>query len=71
MDDIMKLPVFVLVGLIIFSLILGMFFLANDSGDKDKTRVVKALTLRIALSLLLFALLILGYFSGLLQPHGI
>jgi membrane protein involved in colicin uptake len=32
--------------------------------------VVKALTVRIVLSLLLFGLLIVGYLTGVIEPHG-
>ena len=71
MDIIVKLPIFLLLGFIVFSLAEGMYFLAKDDGDVDKTRVVRALTVRIALSLTLFALLILGYFTGLLNPHAL
>jgi hypothetical protein len=71
MDIIVKLPIFLLVGFIIFSLAEGMYFLAKDDGAVDKTRVVRALTVRIALSLTLFALLMVGYFTGLLNPHGL
>jgi hypothetical protein len=71
MDIIVKLPIFLLLGFIVFSLAEGMYFLAKDDGAVDKTRVVRALTVRIALSLTLFALLILGHFSGLLTPHAL
>ncbi len=71
MDIIAKIPIFLLLGFIIFSLAEGMYFLAKDDGAVDKTRVVRALTVRIALSLTLFALLIVGYFTGLLSPHGL
>ena len=71
MDIIIKLPVILVLGFIVFSLGQGMYFLAKDDGDTDKTRVVRALTIRITLSLILFGLLILGYFTGLLQPHGL
>jgi len=70
MEFMYKLPVLIVLGFIIFSLGEGMYFLAKDDGDINKTRVVKALTIRIVLSLTLFALLILGYFAGVLQPHG-
>ncbi|CAK0770641.1 conserved hypothetical protein [Gammaproteobacteria bacterium] len=69
MNIIVKLPVLLLLGFIVVSLIEGMYFLAKDDGAVDRTRVVKALTIRITLSLLLFLLLILGYFTGLIQPH--
>jgi hypothetical protein len=48
-----------------------MYFLAKDDGAVDRTRVVKALTVRIALSLALFVLLIVGYLTGLIRPHGL
>ncbi len=71
MDIITKLPVFLVLGFIIFSLGRGMYFLTKDDGEADKTRVVRALTVRITLSLILFALLVLGYLFGLIQPHGL
>lgn len=71
MELMYKLPVLIVLGFIIFSLGQGMYYLAKDDGEADKTRVVKALTIRIVLSITLFGLLILGYFTGMLQPHGI
>ncbi len=70
MDIVMKLPVLLVLGFIVFSLGEGMYFLAKDDGDADKTRVVKALTIRITLSLVLFAMLIIGYLTGFIEPHG-
>jgi hypothetical protein len=70
MDFIYKLPVLLVLGFIVFSLFEGMYFLAKDDGDVNKTRVVKALTIRIVLSVTLFGLLILGYLTGVLEPHG-
>ncbi len=71
MDIIIKLPVLLVLGFIVFSLGQGMYYLAKDDGDEDQTRVVRALTIRITLSLVVFGLLILGHFFGLLQPHGL
>ncbi|MCG6861213.1 MAG: twin transmembrane helix small protein [Chromatiaceae bacterium] len=70
MEFMYKLPVLLVLGFIVFSLFEGMYFLAKDDGDVNKTRVVKALTIRIVLSITLFVLLILGYFAGVLEPHG-
>jgi len=70
MEFMYKLPVLVVLAFIVFTLGQGMYYLAKDDGDVDKTRVVKALTVRIVLSLTLFGLLILGYFAGVLEPHG-
>jgi len=70
MEFMYKLPVLLVLIFIVFSLAEGMYFLAKDDGDVTKNRVVKALTIRIVLSLTLFGLLVLGYFLGVLQPHG-
>lgn len=67
----MKLLVLLFLGFIVISLFQGMYYLAKDSGDRDKTRVARALTVRITLSLALFGLLLLGYLTGLLQPQGL
>jgi hypothetical protein len=71
MDLIFKIPVLLVLAFIVFSLGQGMYYLAKDDGDEDKTRVVRALTVRIVLSITLFALLILGYMFGMVQPHGV
>ena len=55
--------------LILASLASGVFFLARDDGKT--LRVVQSLTIRVALSVSLIALLLIGYFSGAIQPHGI
>lgn len=55
--------VFMLIA-VIGSLFSGLFFLYRDRGPAD--RAVKALTLRVALSIAIFALLLLGYRFGLI-----
>lgn len=55
--------------LIVGSLFSGLFYLVKDKGSSD--RAVKALTVRISLSVLLFILLMIGYATGVLQPHGV
>jgi hypothetical protein len=71
MELMFKIPVLLVLGFIVFSLGQGMYYLAKDDGDEDKTRVVRALTVRIVLSLTLFGLLMAGYMLGLLQPHTV
>jgi hypothetical protein len=71
MELMFKIPVLLVLGFIVFSLGQGMYYLAKDDGDEDKTRVVRALTVRIVLSLTLFGLLMLGYMLGLLEPHNV
>ena len=41
----------------------------HDKGESDRT--VKSLTIRITLSIALFLMLFIGYFTGIIQPHGI
>ena len=54
---------------IIGSLASGLIFLVKDNGHSERT--VKALTWRILLSVSLFGLLMLGIFTGVIQPHGV
>ena len=50
MDIMMKLPVILILVFIVGSLFQGMYYLSKDDGSRDKTRVVRALTIRILLS---------------------
>lgn len=60
----------VLILLIILStLFSGMIFLIKDKGHSERT--VKMLTVRIALSVALFVLLMVAFATGLIHPHGI
>ncbi len=54
---------------ILYCLGSGLFYLVRDRGKSD--RVVKALTWRISLSLVLFILLFIAYALGWIHPHGI
>lgn len=65
----LKVIVVILFFLILASLGSGLVYLIKDKGQTKRT--ANALTLRIAISLIAFLLLILGYFTGLIQPHGI
>lgn len=47
---------------VVASLFSGLFFINRDAGHGE--RAVRALTLRIALSVLIFGLLILGFHMG-------
>lgn len=59
--------VLLLIG-VIGSLFSGLFYLLRNQGADD--RAVKALTLRIGLSIALFALLMLGYRFDLIPGYG-
>ena len=66
MDIMIKVPVILLLVFIVFSLFQGMYYLSKDDGKRDKTRVVRALTVRIALSFVLFAILMFGHYNDML-----
>ncbi len=53
---------------ILVSLGLGLYHLSRGTSE-DSTRLARALTVRIAVSLLLFALLMLAWYFGLVSPH--
>jgi predicted benzoate:H+ symporter BenE len=63
----MKIVVILLLLAVIASLFSGLFFVYKDKGDSN--RAVVSLTIRIALSLLVFLILIGSYFFGLV-PGG-
>jgi succinate dehydrogenase/fumarate reductase cytochrome b subunit len=54
---------------IVASLGSGLFHLVNDKGESKK--MVRALTLRIALSVALFILLFIAWSQGMIEPHGL
>jgi cytochrome bd-type quinol oxidase subunit 2 len=64
-----KFLIVVVLVAIVFSLGSGLFHLVKDDGQSK--RMVNALTVRIALSVLLFVLLFVAWKSGLIEPHGI
>jgi hypothetical protein len=64
-----KVIIVLVLFIIIGSLFSGLFYLIRDKGTSERT--VRALTVRISLSVLLFILLMVGYATGLLQPHGV
>jgi len=53
---------------ILGSLGVGLYHLSRGT-PKDSERLLRALTVRIAVSLLLFALLMLAWYFGLITPH--
>lgn len=64
-----KIIITLLLITILVSLGSGLVFMIRDKGQSHRT--VKALTLRISLSLGLFVLLLIAYATGLITPHGI
>ena len=64
-----KILVVLLLLVIVSTLFSGMYYMMKDKGKSD--RAVKALTWRIGLSITLFALLMIGAATGLIEPHGV
>lgn len=64
-----KVFIVILLIVVLFSLGSALFHLVHEKGKSDK--VVKSLTWRIALSVLIFLLLLLGQATGLITPHGL
>jgi hypothetical protein len=64
-----KIIVIAILLIILLSLSGGLFFLIKDK-KKNSNRMVTSLSFRVGLSLLLFFLLFYGFYSGLIQPHG-
>lgn len=62
------LIVLCLIG-IVLSLGSALFHLVNDKGESK--RMAKALTVRVGLSVLLFVLLLIAWWQGLIEPHGL
>jgi len=53
---------------VLVSLGLGLYHLARGTPE-DSDKLLRALTVRITVSLLLFALLMLAWHFGLISPH--
>ena len=62
-----KLVLLVLIIAIVASLTSGLYFMMKNNDDSDQ--MVKALTIRVVLSLLLFGTLMLGYHLEWFQPN--
>jgi hypothetical protein len=75
MNELLRVLVLVCLAAIIASLGSALFHLSRGSraegaaGDEASAKLARALTVRITLSLLLFALLMLAWYFGLISPH--
>ena len=56
---------------IVASLFSGLYFLLKDQGTSNDRRTVKALTIRVGLSIAFAIFLMLSYFMGWIHPHGV
>lgn len=65
----MRIVILILVLAVIASLFSGLYFVYKDKGNSN--RAVISLTIRIALSLLIFAILIGSYLMGWVGERGL
>ncbi len=65
----MRLFALLFILLILGSLASALYYLIKDKGQSDRT--VKMLTVRVALSLTLFILLMGGYYFGIVPETGL
>jgi formate/nitrite transporter FocA (FNT family) len=64
-----RIIVFFFIAVILFSLGSALYYLIKDKGQSERT--VRALTVRITFSILLFLILMLGFYFGLIPPQGL
>jgi Protein of unknown function (DUF2909) len=64
-----RLVILGLFAAIVASLGIALYHLSSGKGDSGK--LLRALTVRIALSLLLFLLLMIAWRTGLMTPRGL
>jgi succinate dehydrogenase/fumarate reductase cytochrome b subunit len=68
-NPMMRIVIVILVLAIIASLFSGLYFVYKDKGNSN--RAVISLTIRIGLSLLVFAILMGSYLMGWIGPRGL
>lgn len=66
-----KIIVIAVFLMIIFSLGSALYHLVRHKQDAPSDKTVKALTLRIGLSILLFIFVFIAVATGIFKPHGI
>jgi len=64
-----KLIIVAVFAVIVYNLGAGLYYMMSEKGQSD--RMVKALTRRIAISVLLILLVMLGIWLGYIKPHDL
>jgi cytochrome bd-type quinol oxidase subunit 2 len=68
--DPVKLVIVIILAAIVASMGSALFHLVHDRKGETR-KMVRALTVRISLSVALFVLLFVAYALGLIEPHGV
>ena len=69
MQQLIRILIVCLLAAILASLGTALYHLSTGRGDSNK--MLRALTLRISLSIALFVLLMIAWRAGLIAPHGL
>ncbi|MGH8297804.1 MAG: twin transmembrane helix small protein [Steroidobacteraceae bacterium] len=70
MQALIRVVILIALAAIVVSLGSALYHLSRGT-QQDSAKMVRALTVRIALSLALFALIMLAWYTGLIAPHGV
>ena len=65
----MRIVIMILLAAVLVSLFSGLYFVYKDKGGSN--RVVVSLTIRIVLSVLVFAILMAAYYLGWIPERGL
>lgn len=68
--DPVKIVILAILAAIVVSMGSALFHLVHDRKGETR-KMVRALTVRISLSVALFILLFIAYALGLIEPHGV
>ncbi|MGK2951447.1 MAG: twin transmembrane helix small protein [Thiobacillus sp.] len=66
-----KIIILTLIAFILISLFSALTFIYRDKDKGDSTRAVRALTVRISLSIALFLMLLAGFYFGIIPQRGL
>jgi hypothetical protein len=70
MPELFRIVVLIALAAIVASLGSALYHLSRGT-QQDSAKLVRALTVRIVLSLALFGLIMLAWYAGLIAPHGV
>jgi putative copper export protein len=71
MESLLRLLIVGVLIAIVVSLGSALRHLSRSRSEEDSRKMARALTIRISLSLALFALLIIAWYMGLISPHAL
>ncbi len=71
MQSLVHLVILLMLLAIVVSLGSALYHLTRGSGPDSSRKMVRALSVRVGLSLALFFLLMLAWHAGLIEPHGL